>query len=123
MNTSLAVHKDMSAGDRMLELIRTRHPGYHPILAIADMAHDKDLDDPRLQFDCHRIILKHVSPELKSVEVKGQIEHTRRVIVSMFDGEVPLESSSTTIEQGPQITAVQGDPLWDQLILEETVAA
>lgn len=88
-----------SAGDRMLALIRTKFPQYHPILAIAEMAHDTSVDDNRIKLECHKTILKHVSPELKSMEVKAEIKETRRVVVSMWDEG---EEAPAAIENPPQ---------------------
>ena len=106
----------------MLALIRTQYPDYHPIIAIAKMAHDDDIEDPRIKLDCHKTILKHVSPELKSVEAKVEVKDHRRVTVSLFDGEEPGSPGLTT-ESMPQVTAERSDPLWGLLELDEAVAA
>ena len=73
-------------GDRMLEMIRQRHPEYHPVLAMADLAHSTDNEE--LEFKCHQAIAKYVAPELKSIEVRAEINEQRRVIVEMFDEAV-----------------------------------
>lgn len=72
------------AKQSILSMIQAHYPGYHPLVSIAHMAHSPDLD-PRLVFDCHRVIAKYVEPELKSLEVKGKFDETRRVVVSLFD--------------------------------------
>jgi uncharacterized ubiquitin-like protein YukD len=71
-------------GSALLAEIRKRYPNYHPILAIVDIAHDKDcpLD---LQFNCHKTVAKYIEPELKSIEVKGDFRETHTVRVSLFD--------------------------------------
>lgn len=107
-------NEQQASGDRMLAMIHTRFPGYHPIIAIAELAHGKAAsEDPRLALDCHKTLLKHISPELKSVEAKVDVKDHRRVVVSMFEGEgveeVPFIASR------PQVTALETDPMWDQL--------
>lgn len=98
----------------MLALIRTKYPEYHPLLAIADLAHDPKIDDPRIQLECHKTIIKYVTPELKSVEVKAEIKETRRVIVSLFDGS-DMEAIPNTATNSAPALAVQEDPLWNKM--------
>jgi len=69
---------------QVLNVIRRQFPDYHPLVAIAQIAHSIEAD-PRLKFDCHRVIAKYVEPELKSLEVRGTFTETRRVSVSLFD--------------------------------------
>lgn len=74
----------MSTQSHVLTAIRQFYPDYHPLVSIAHLAHNV-MSDPRLQFDCHRVIAKYVEPELKSLEVRGSFTETRRVSVSLFD--------------------------------------
>lgn len=74
----------MSSKSHVLDAIRRHYPEYHPLVSIAHIAHDVQ-SDPRLKFDCHRVIAKYVEPELKSLEVKGTFTEMRRVSVSLFD--------------------------------------
>lgn len=110
-----------AAGDRMLALIRKEFPEYHPLLAIARLAHSDDFkDDPRLQLECHKTLVRYVTPELKSVEVKGEIKETRRVIVSMFDGEsAPSGNTYDNGESTPRISAQEADPMWKTLDISD----
>ena len=74
----------MQSKSHVLDAIRQYYPDYHPLVSIAHIAHDA-VSDPRLKFDCHRVIAKYVEPELKSLEVRGSFTETRRVSVSLFD--------------------------------------
>ena len=74
----------MNKNSSVLAAIQTFYPDYHPLISIAHLAHEQS-SDPRLRFDCHRVIAKYVEPELKSLEVKGTITDARRVSVSLFD--------------------------------------
>lgn len=74
----------MQSKSHVLDAIRQFYPDYHPLVSIAHIAHDV-VSDPRLKFDCHRVIAKYVEPELKSLEVRGSFTETRRVSVSLFD--------------------------------------
>lgn len=77
---------------RVLTAIRSFYPDYHPLVSIAHIAHSVE-SDPRLKFDCHRVIAKYVEPELKSLEVKGSIIETRRISVSLFDEDDIIDVS------------------------------
>lgn len=107
-----------AAGDRMLALIRTKFPDYHPILAIAEIAHDKDVD-VKVKLDCHKTLIRYVTPELKSIEVKAQITESRRVIVSLFgEGELFENGSDSPLPAQP-LQATKPDPLWAGLEFED----
>lgn len=83
MQTTI-VEAKAEQGMTLLNAIRTKYPGYHPILAMADIAHEQDAS-PDLKFNCHKTIAKYILPELKSVEVNMRTEQERRVTVSLFD--------------------------------------
>lgn len=74
---------EKSRRDHLLGLIQKEYPSYHPLVSIARIAHHNEagLD---LQFKCHQTIAKYVEPELKSIEVKGGVDHRHRVSVSLF---------------------------------------
>lgn len=71
-------------GSLLLAEIRRKYPNYHPIMAMVDIAHDKDAS-LELQFNCHKTVAKYIEPELKSIEVKGEIRNVQQVKVSLFD--------------------------------------
>lgn len=114
------MENNLAQGERVLALIHTQFPQYHPILAIAQMANAEDIDDDRLKLECHKTLLKHVSPELKSIEIQAEIKESRRVTVSLFDGEDTGINAGATIHQ---LAPGKADPLWAQLTLAEAVAA
>lgn len=74
----------MNRNSSVLAAIQHFYPDYHPLIAIAHIAHN-ETSDPRLKYDCHKTIAKYVEPELKSLEVRGTIEDVRRVSVSLFE--------------------------------------
>jgi len=114
MSDIVAKDQQQAAGERVLAMIRKEFPEYHPILAIARLAHgEESKEDLRLQLECHKTIVKYVQPELKSVEVRAEIKETRRVIVSLFDGETPGDTFDAT-SPTPQIST-ELDPLWKRL--------
>lgn len=77
---------------RVLELLQSRYPGYHPILALADMVNSDRTDiEPELEFRVHAKLASYVEPELKSVEVKGVLEEQRRVTITLFDQDVTVK--------------------------------
>lgn len=89
-----AEETQLSRRDLLLGMIRAEFPAYHPLLSIARIAH-ADGADMKLQFECHKTIAKYVEPELKSLEVKGELGHRHRVSVSLFGDQqaVPVEGA------------------------------
>lgn len=73
-------------GERLLDLLRSQHPDYHPILSIARIAHNCDGDPELLEtaLKAHSTILKYVEPEIKSVEVNVNRDDGRVIEVSLF---------------------------------------
>lgn len=80
-----------TAGDKMLAMIRARYPAYHPVMAVADLAHSSE--DEKIQLACHQTVAKYVVPELKSIQIEAKMETHRRVTVELFQemtkGDVP----------------------------------
>jgi hypothetical protein len=70
----------------MLDLIRAKFPEYHPVVALAELAHNTENEE--IELKCHQSIAKFVVPELKSIEVRAQVTEQRRVIVELFDEAV-----------------------------------
>jgi hypothetical protein len=73
--------------NHIVTLLQKEFPGYHPLLSIARIAHKEGVD-VQLQFDCHKVIAKYIEPELKSIEMSGNVSNERRVSVSLFDPEM-----------------------------------
>jgi len=87
----------LSTGNPVLQAIQQDYPGYHPLLAIAQLVHS-DYANPALcygekqspleclkfQLECHKTLAKFVQPELKSIEIRTQ-ESMPHVKVSLFD--------------------------------------
>ena len=84
-----------------MAMLHSEFPNYHPLLSIARIAHHQDAD-LKLQFECHKTIAKYIEPELKSVEVKGDMREEKVVRVSLFDVEdveVQVQSKAGTTNQ------------------------
>jgi len=79
--------QELTRRETLLGMIQAEFPSYHPLIAIARIAHLGDAD-LKLQFECHRTIAKYVEPELKSLEVKGEINGRHKVSVSLFEPQV-----------------------------------
>ena len=91
-----------------LALIRSEFPNYHPLVSLARLAHKEEvIAEPRLEFEVHKAILPYVTPKLSSVEVKSEINDTRRVIVSLFEQQTLPNGQIVDVEV-PLITEVQG---------------
>ena len=89
----------------VLAMIQESYPNYHPLLAIAKIAHEakfydaegNERPDQNLAFRCHATIAKYCESEIKSIEIRGKVDHnisTLRVVVDdrkpkiIEDGEV-----------------------------------
>lgn len=59
-----------SQKDRLLDMIQEAHPGYHPVLSLAEIANDTE-NDVRVRLDANKTILPYVEAQLKSIEIKG----------------------------------------------------
>lgn len=104
-----SVAKVQTPADMALALVRQEFPNYHPLVSLTRLAHKQEvIDDPKLEFEVHKAILPYVTPKLSSIEVKSEIQETRRVIVSLFEQhtlpngnvvevEVPLVTDVTDI--------------------------
>ena len=89
-------------GDRLLALLRQRHPDYHPILNIASIAHQAESEqDLELALKAHSTVLRYVEPELKSVEVKDRRSDRRVVSVSLFE-----DDEEQRVERAPAPIAI-----------------
>ena len=100
------ISKVKSASDRALDLIRTHYPNYHPLIALAKMAHqDNVICDPKIELEVHKAILPYVAPKLQSSEVTADVNEDRRIIVSLFETKT-LEDGRTVDVEVPLITEV-----------------
>lgn len=86
----------------VLKAIQQFYPDYHPLVAIAHIAHTESVE-PRLKFDCHRVIAKYVEPELKSLEVRGVVGEARRVSVSLFEDNQIIDAEMVDVQPVGQL--------------------
>lgn len=80
-----------SRSKHLLDAIRLKYPNYHPLVAIAEIAHS-DQAPIDLKFQCHKTIAKYIEPELKAVEVRSENNERSRVSVTLF-GESEVEDA------------------------------
>lgn len=103
---SLSVIKTRSPTEMALGMIQSEYRDYHPLIALARLAHRPDvMEDPKLELEVHKAILPYVTPKLSSVEVKQEIKDDRRVIVSLFETHT-LENGSVVDVEVPLVTDV-----------------
>lgn len=92
-------------GSLLLAEIRRKYPNYHPIMAMVDIAHDKEAS-LELQFNCHKTVAKYIEPELKSIEVKGEMKNIQQVRVSLFDESAAQDVQFSEIPFSAEAEAV-----------------
>lgn len=100
------ITKQSNAAEAALALLQRDYPNYHPLIALARLAHDPkvtDHEDPRIEIDIHKAILPYVAPKLSSVEVKAEVDERRRVVITLFDEELTEDGRSVPVER--QLTA------------------
>jgi hypothetical protein len=88
--------------EMLLGMLQKEYPSYHPLISIARIAHNEEAD-LKTQLECHKTIAKYVEPELKSIEVKGEVNARHRVTVSLFD---PVQGEYAEVI-GPESLGVQ----------------
>lgn len=75
----------VSSQDKLLALVQRTYPNYHPVLALATLAHVSE--DETVQFNCHKVVAQYVVQVDRFVEVKSEVKQTRRVVVELFGAE------------------------------------
>ena len=73
-----------SGPEMLLDLIQERFPGYHPIVAMAEVAHDEEAN-LALKFQAHKEIAQYVTPKLQSTQFTVRDEDD--VLHVVLDGE------------------------------------
>ena len=77
--------KELEQRQRLLEMVQKRHPEYHPIVSLADEANDDD-NPVELRVNCHKTILRYIEPELKSVDISGELKNDSVLRIILDDG-------------------------------------
>lgn len=72
--------------NRLLDMIQERYPTYHPLMALADIAHSEEADINQ-RITCNKTIAEYIEPKLKQIDVRGTLEQPK-VLVTLFDDEV-----------------------------------
>ena len=103
---STAIVRVQNASEMALSIVQREFPLYHPLIALARLAHRDDvIADPKLELEVHKTILPYVVPKLSSVEVKAEVKEERRVIVSLFE-QTTLENGTIVDVEVPLVTDI-----------------
>ena len=93
------VVQQRTPAEAALELVQREFPNYHPLQALARLAHRKDvIEDAKLELAVHQTILPYVQPKLSSVEVQANITDHRRVVVTLFEDIEVEDARSVPVE-------------------------
>lgn len=71
----------------LVELLHSKYPGYDPVLAMAEIAHDKK-NNSDLIFAAHKEVAKYTRPQLKAIEHSGGVTTTTIEVIEK-DGDNP----------------------------------
>lgn len=93
----------------LLKMLHERYPNYHPLIAMAELAHNEKTEDG-IRFNCHKEIAKYVEPQLKSVEVKGRVKSDFGVLRVVAADPLQLSSPETEGEKLPDPVDIHGAP-------------
>lgn len=63
----------VKADQKLLNLMQEKHPGFHPALVLAEIACTSE--DDKMRMDASKSLMPYVSPQLKSMEVHGEVKH------------------------------------------------
>lgn len=73
-------------GDRkdLLEMMHKKYPKYHPVIALAEIAHTSP--NEVLRFQAHKEVAKYICPQLKAMEIISEVDlkNTPQVITGMI---------------------------------------
>lgn len=83
----------MKTGDQLLEMIQEKYPDYHPLMAVADIANQDDSTIGQ-KMEASKTVLKYTLPELKSIDISGQIDHNLSVLELLVSDEYAGDESA-----------------------------
>lgn len=76
----------------LIDVLQEKHgKDFHPALLLADVISDEK-NDLKLRVDCAKTLMPYIESTLKSIEVRGQVDHTVGLLrVSMLDQPAQIE--------------------------------
>lgn len=66
------------------ELVEERYPGYHPVLALAEIATDPT-NEVTIRLQANKEVAKYLCPQLKSIEVKEDRGDEMKIVIVRTD--------------------------------------
>lgn len=70
----------------LLRLLEERWPGYHPVVAMAEVANDLN-NPPELRFNANKEVAKYVTPTLAAIKIDADIAHNAGVVLLPSQGQ------------------------------------
>lgn len=84
--------KGLAERTPLLALLHEKYPGFHPIMSLADIAHNPDVAlDYDLQARIYMNMLNYVAPKLASQEVRQEINMSSGLLRVEYTSETPSE--------------------------------
>jgi hypothetical protein len=69
----------------LIEMLRDKYPDYHPVIALAEIAHTSKSEV--LRYKAHREVAKYICPQLRSIEVKETTPPEKQQLFIIHDGK------------------------------------
>jgi len=101
--------KALRTEEKLLKLLQNKYKEFHPAIVLAELAQKITLDDG-LRIQAAKALLPYVAPQLKSIEISGNIKHDFGVLRVSLDKDViditpdednPLDNSDDNSEYDP----------------------
>ena len=61
----------------LIDLIKFKYPGYHPVVALVDIANSSQ--DISIRLQANKEVAKYICPQVKSVEIKDNTPENKDV--------------------------------------------
>jgi len=101
--------KALRTEEKLLKLLQDKYKGFHPAIILAELAQKVALDD-NLRIQAAKALLPYVAPQLKSIEISGNIKHDFGLLRVSLDKDViditpdkdnPLDNSGDDFKYNP----------------------
>lgn len=75
----------------LLKRLEEAYPGYHPVMEMARLANDKDVDD-NLRFNANKEVAQYIMPKLKALDITADVQQQIEVAIVNFSDIAATQS-------------------------------
>jgi len=96
--------KNLRTEEKLIKLLQDSYTNFHPALILAELAQKETLDDG-LRIQAAKALMPYVAPQLKSVEISGNIKHDFGVLRVALDQDAidvtPSDEDNESLDYDP----------------------